>query len=166
MDLGSTYGAALVGLVVEATIFGVTLIQTYEYYKHYGEDSMAMKTLVAILTVLDTLHLILCARTLYWYLITNFDNRAALNVITWTMAIQTDCNGIIGVAVQIFFARRVWKMSRNWFITSLIVILGSIHFGLGVVFTAESFILGEFSKFDSLTASFVPTLPTLRILTA
>ncbi|THH28811.1 hypothetical protein EUX98_g5375 [Antrodiella citrinella] len=123
VDLGPTYGAAFVGLVVEASIFGVTLLQTYDYYKNYSRDSLAMKWLVAALTLLDTLHLILCARTIYWYLVTNFGASAAtLDEITWSMA------GIIGVSVQIFFARRVWMMSRNWFLTILIVILGTIHF--------------------------------------
>ncbi|KAI0081576.1 hypothetical protein K474DRAFT_1681935 [Panus rudis PR-1116 ss-1] len=107
--------------------------------------------LVAGAVVLDTLHLILCARTIYWYLISNFNNPANLDLTTWSMALQTDCNGIIAVMVECFFARRVWLMSKNWYITLFIVILAILHFALGVVFTAESFILGRFSKFKSLT---------------
>ncbi|TCD69044.1 hypothetical protein EIP91_009107 [Steccherinum ochraceum] len=150
-SLGPTYGAALVGIVIEGTLFGVTLLQTYEYYKSYPSDSIRLKSLVAVLTVLDTLHLILCARTLYWYLISSFGQFDVLDQITWSMALQTDCNGLIGVAVQLFFARRLWMMSRNWILTILISILGTIHFALGVVFTVQSFILGRFSAFASLT---------------
>ncbi|CAL1712761.1 unnamed protein product [Somion occarium] len=134
-----------------ATLFGVTLLQTYEYYKRYPKDSFLIKFMVAGLTILDTLHLVLCSRTIYWYLISNFNNPDNLDKTTWSMALQTDCNGIIGVIVEGFFARRVYIMSKNWYITTIIVVLAVLHFALGVVFTAQSFILGQFSKFSSLT---------------
>lgn len=156
-------------------------------------------------SALDTLHLVLCTKTIYWYLITNYNNPDNLDNTTWSMALQTDCNvsspgsfpapreiimasqGIIGLIVECFFARRVWlsgschspvllvpiswyrsqwaRIGRLWslscvyfrclfvpsFSSHLQVVLATLHFGLGVVFTAESFILGHFSKFESLT---------------
>ncbi|KAL4250774.1 hypothetical protein ABKN59_006072 [Abortiporus biennis] len=151
VDVGPTFGAAFVGLVAGATLFGVTLLQTYEYYKRYPSDHVLLKTLVACLTILDTLHLFFCGRTIYWYLVSNFGDFDNLDKTTWSMALQTDFNGIIGMAVEFFFARRVWIMSHNWFLTSVICVLATIHFTLGILFTVESFILGEFSKFKSLT---------------
>ncbi|KAF5334865.1 hypothetical protein D9758_014271 [Tetrapyrgos nigripes] len=38
-----------------------------------------------------------------------------------------------------FFAHRVWILSKNTYLTMIIVILASIHFGLGIVFTVGSF---------------------------
>ncbi|KAI0684958.1 hypothetical protein C8T65DRAFT_680744 [Cerioporus squamosus] len=104
-----------------------------------------------MLTVLDTLHLAFCTRSIYWYLVTNFGDAGNLDVTTWSMALQVDCNGLIGVIVEVFFARRVWIMSHNWLITGIIVVLAFMHFSLGVVFTVESFVLGRFSKFGFLT---------------
>ncbi|KAJ8469920.1 hypothetical protein ONZ51_g8682 [Trametes cubensis] len=149
--IDSTFGAALIGLIVGSCLYGITIIQTFAYFRSYNNDSKFVKSLVLILTFLDTLHLILCTRTIYWYLITNFGNVDNLDKTTWSMALQTDCNGLIGLIVEAFFARRVWMMSRNWFVTGIILILATLHFGLGVVFTAQSFILGRFSKFRSLT---------------
>ncbi|PIL22856.1 hypothetical protein GSI_15551 [Ganoderma sinense ZZ0214-1] len=167
--LDTTFGAALVGLVVSACLFGITLMQTFSYFRNYPKDKAYIKWLVILLTVLDTLHLILCTRTIYWYLVSNFGNTDNLDRTSWSMALQTDCNGLIGIIVEVFFARRVWMsgytpdyllpsiliprfaVSKNWLITAIIVVLACLHFGLGVVFTAESFILGRFSKFGVLT---------------
>ncbi|KAK7690346.1 hypothetical protein QCA50_007003 [Cerrena zonata] len=151
VSVSTTFGAAFIGLVAGAVLFGVTLLQTYEYYKRYPQDSFHMKLMVAVLTALDTLHLVLCTKTIYWYLITNYNRPDNLDNTTWSMALQTDCNGIIGLIVECFFARRVWLMSKNWPLVVIIVVLATLHFGLGVVFTAESFILGHFSKFQRLT---------------
>ncbi|RDX57090.1 hypothetical protein OH76DRAFT_1476554 [Lentinus brumalis] len=150
-EIDSTYGAALLGLVVSACLYGITLLQAFSYFRNYSSDRLFIKSLVVILIVLDTMHLALCTRTVYWYLVTNFGNVNNLDMTTWSMALQTDCNGLIGLIVQIFFARRLWIMSNNWLITAVVVILAFLHFGLGVVFTAESFILGRYSKFKSLT---------------
>lgn len=80
----------------------------------------------------------------------NFNNPDALNKTSWSMNLQTDCNGLIGLIVECFFARRVWIMSGNLWLTGLIVILSCIHFGLGIVFTIEGFFLIETAKFGRL----------------
>ncbi|KAF9481198.1 hypothetical protein BDN70DRAFT_876671 [Pholiota conissans] len=149
-SLDNTYGAAFVGLVASAVLYGVTLLQTFLYYKQYPNDSRFTKSIVFLLWILDTTHLILCAVAIYTYLIRNYNNPSALNRSTWSMNVQTDCNGLIGLIVECFFARRVWKLSRNIFLTALIVALAFIHFGLGVLFTVEGFILVETSKFPKL----------------
>jgi len=82
--------------------------------------------------------------------VTDFSDLAALGHSTWSMDLQTDCNGLIGLIVECFFARRVWRLSRNYFITGIIVILACVHCGLGVLFTVEGFILVETSRFPKL----------------
>ncbi|KAI0366593.1 hypothetical protein BV20DRAFT_951811 [Pilatotrama ljubarskyi] len=152
-SLDSTFGAALVGLIVGSCLFGITILQTFAYFRNYNDDTTFVKSLVWRSRVLDTLHLILCTRTIYWYLVTNFGNADNLDVTTWSMALQTDCNGLIGLIVEAFFARRVWMMSHNWIVTGIILVLAVLHFGRYPVtqLTLGRFILGRFSKFKSLT---------------
>ncbi|KJA24078.1 hypothetical protein HYPSUDRAFT_39222 [Hypholoma sublateritium FD-334 SS-4] len=148
--MDATYGAAFIGLIGSAVLYGVTLLQTFLYFKQYPNDTRMTKSIVVVLWVLDTAHLSLCTIAIYTYLVRNFDNPGALGRSTWSMNLQTDCNGLIGLIVECFFARRVWMMSRNIFLTGLIVVLACIHFGLGVLFTVEGFILVETSKFPRL----------------
>ncbi|KAF8895422.1 hypothetical protein BD779DRAFT_726215 [Infundibulicybe gibba] len=139
--IDSTYGSAFIGLVAGSVLYGVTLLQTYLYYKQYPKDSIIIKFLVFFVWVLDTTHLILCGVAMYWYLITNFSNETALTKTTWSM------DGLIGLIVECFFARRLWIMSGNLILTAIIVLLACIHFGLGIV---EGFLLVETNKFPEL----------------
>ncbi|KAF9565669.1 hypothetical protein CPC08DRAFT_152541 [Agrocybe pediades] len=149
-SLDNTYGAAFLGLIGSAVLYGVTVLQTYLYYRQYPNDSRWTKFLVFFLWLLDTAHLILCTIAIYTYLVTNFANPSALGRSIWSMNLQTDCNGLIGLIVECFFARRVWRLSRNVVLTAIIVVLSCIHFGLGVLFTVEGFVLVEVSKFPKL----------------
>ncbi|KAF8158319.1 hypothetical protein B0H34DRAFT_797722 [Crassisporium funariophilum] len=149
-SLDTTYGAAFIGLIASAVLYGVTLLQTFLYFKQYPNDSWLIKLIVFVLWILDTAHLFLCTIAIYTYLVTNFSNEAALHKSTWSMNLQTDCNGLIGLIVECFFARRVWIMSGNIIITGIIVILSCIHFGLGVLFTVEGFILVDTDRFPRL----------------
>jgi len=137
-------------LIGSSILYGVTLLQTFLYYKQYPNDSWITKFLVFVLWLLDTAHLLLCTIALYSYLVSNFNNPAALHRSTWSMNLQTDCNGLIGFIVQCFFARRVWIMSRNRVLTVLIVVLAGFYCGLGVVFTVEGFLLQDTSRFPRL----------------
>ncbi|ETW81805.1 hypothetical protein HETIRDRAFT_173483 [Heterobasidion irregulare TC 32-1] len=131
--------------MISSVIYGITLSQTVTYYRQSGlKDPRFLKIIVFVLWALDTLHLILCIITVYWYLITNFSNPSALTRTVWAL------NGVIGLIVECFFARRVWILGKNIYITATIVILSLLHFVFGIVFTVEEFILQEFSRFPSL----------------
>lgn len=148
--LDATYGSIFIGLIIASVLYGVTLLQTFLYYRSYPKDSNCTKILVAVVWLLDTTQLILCTVAMYWYLVQNFTNEEALRRTTWSMNLQTDCNGLIGLIVECFFARRVWIMSGNAILTLIIVLLACVHFGLGVVFTIEEFLLVENTRFFKL----------------
>ncbi|KAI1794849.1 histone acetylation protein-domain-containing protein [Ganoderma leucocontextum] len=112
--IDSTFGAALVGLIVSACLFGITLLQTVSYFRNYPNDKFYIKSLVSV--------------TLKMYLVTNFGNIDNLDRTTWSMALQTDCNGLIGIIVEVY----VRALSKNWIVTGIIVVLACLHFGLGV----------------------------------
>jgi len=154
VSLQSTFGSAFVGLVASAVLYGVTILQTYLYYRNYPEDSKIMKWMVAVLWALDTVHLVLCTISVYSVLVLNFDKPAVLSTTTWSMNVQTDFNGLIGIIVECFYARRVWIVSRNIYLTVIILILSVIHFALGIVFTIGSFetTRAEFSNLIWITS--------------
>jgi len=105
--------------------------------------------------VLDTLHLTLISHSMYYYLISNFDNPPALASAVWSFNAEVSVNGLIGLIVECFFARRLLRLSGGsrvgYFLAGLVCFLSLIHFGLGVFFTERLFALGLFSKFPELT---------------
>ncbi|KAH9933255.1 uncharacterized protein BXZ73DRAFT_101215 [Epithele typhae] len=150
-SLNSTFGATLVAIVVEATLYGITLLQTFFYFRKYHSDHWFTKSLVIILTFLDTLHLVLALHTVYWYLVTNFGNSDNLNNSVWSLNVQTDCQTFITVIVECFFARRLWLMGKNWLLVTTIVVMALLQIIAVIIFTIESFRLVQFAKFTTLT---------------
>jgi len=151
-DIQDTYGASLIGLLVSTVLYGVTVTQIWIYYCQYRDrDPMVFKGFITLLFILDTLHTILCIYSVYWYLILNFGNLANLDLNMWAVNIQPDVNGLIGFLVQLFYARRVYIMSKSIVIPAIIAVLGAITFSLGFVFTAKSFALKRYSLYGSLT---------------
>ncbi|KAL5519810.1 hypothetical protein ACEPAG_1470 [Sanghuangporus baumii] len=149
--INTTFGAALMGLIVGSVLYGVTCMQTYLYYRAYSKDPIGLKLLVFVLWILDSTHMILSTVTIYWYLVLNFGNFENLDVGYWAMDIQTDFNGLIGLMVELFFAWRVWKVSNSIWLITIITVLAFLHFSLGIYFTVEGFRLGRFSEYSKLT---------------
>ncbi|KAF8225186.1 hypothetical protein L208DRAFT_438001 [Tricholoma matsutake] len=150
IDIGTTYGANLIGLILASVLYGATLLQTFFYYRQYPRDSFFTKGLVFVVWFLDTAQLVLISIDMYWSLVTNYNKPEVLGKTTWSSNLQIDCNGLIGLIVVCFFARRVWRLSGNIWITVIIVILAFVHLILGIVSTVEGFTLVDAKMFRKL----------------
>ncbi|KAH9006282.1 hypothetical protein EDB86DRAFT_706501 [Lactarius hatsudake] len=92
-DIRNTYGCTFLGLIISVMLFGTTALQTWIYYRQYGNrDQKALKLFIAVIFLLDALHASLCIYTVYWYLVLNFGNVEILDQSMWAMGIQVDVN--------------------------------------------------------------------------
>ncbi|KAF5382560.1 hypothetical protein D9615_002946 [Tricholomella constricta] len=180
-NINLTYGSAFIGLIAGAILYGVTLLQTFLYYRTYPQDSRFIKFLVFFLWcviamqprfrskhkiqgsgygasgALHHLDILVSGDKFRQPSCVKQDDMVSLlllpcnrSVLTRngirvyrSMNLQTDCNGLIGLIVECFFARRVWIMSGNLWLTGVIVVLSFVHF-------VEGFILTETTKFGEL----------------
>ncbi|KAH8994619.1 hypothetical protein EDB92DRAFT_2102582 [Lactarius akahatsu] len=150
VDIRNSCGAAFVGLLVSTILFGLTIAQTWFYFWNYRHrDSKLLKFFVAFLTVIDTLHTITCAYVIYWYLILNFGNVESLRDSIWAMDLQAIFNVIIGSSVQLYYARRVYVVSRSIILLILIVVVIAVGSGTAVYLIAEQLALKRFSAVHS-----------------
>ncbi|PBK63024.1 hypothetical protein ARMSODRAFT_963556 [Armillaria solidipes] len=76
-SLGNTLGALYVGATIAAIFFGITNLQTLIYYKRYPNDWWIYRYSIALLWVLDALHVALSTHALYCLLIDWYGNVAA-----------------------------------------------------------------------------------------
>ncbi|TDL21609.1 hypothetical protein BD410DRAFT_789355 [Rickenella mellea] len=156
MTLGNTFGVAFIGLIISSVMYGLTLLQTFHYYRRYTHDPIRLKWIVGLLTLADSIQLMLSVWAIYWYLVANFGNFPNLGVPHWSINLQTDFNTIVSAGVQLFFTRRVYIMSQNKYILVILLVLTAIHFALGVYFTARAFIYHNFA--DYLHLVWVPSV--------
>lgn len=82
-SMGETLGAIYIGATISAIFYGITILQTAVYFKLNPNDPWLFRYTVALLWILDTLHVALTTHALYFYLIKSFGNYFALLTVIW-----------------------------------------------------------------------------------
>ncbi|KDQ32916.1 hypothetical protein PLEOSDRAFT_1098904 [Pleurotus ostreatus PC15] len=81
--IDNTMGAALIGCILAAALYGVSTVQTFFYFTHYSRDPWYTQQIVLAVWVFDTLHQALITHTVYHYVISNYFNPTALGNMIW-----------------------------------------------------------------------------------
>ncbi|KAI0361298.1 hypothetical protein OH77DRAFT_415673 [Trametes cingulata] len=81
--LDNTFGAMFLGTVFGQMLYGLTVYQTYKYFRLFAKDTLFHKVLVLTVLVLETFHAVLCIHVCYYYVITNYFNPVALTKDIW-----------------------------------------------------------------------------------
>ncbi|KAJ7508589.1 hypothetical protein B0H11DRAFT_1965792 [Mycena galericulata] len=149
----STMGATLIGLFLSSVFYGVTLLQTYQYYNKYGrEDNWYLLILVAVLTALDRFAVISNMKPSYFYLISNFANPLAILHIDWSLTFSVISTACVAFLVQCFYAYRVWILSaRKVLAPAMIVVLGLASFVMAVLYMSLMFNNGSLLYIPTIT---------------
>ncbi|KAF8272842.1 hypothetical protein EI94DRAFT_163515 [Lactarius quietus] len=152
VDIRTTFGATFLGLIISTTFFGLTVVQTWTYFlRYYNRDSKALKSFILFVTVMDALQTIFSAYVNYWYLVLNFGNVENLEISIWAFHTQVIFSTIIASAVQLYYARRVHRVSQSIICPTLIVACVTLAFSVGMYYAARHTVLGTLA--DVLIAS-------------
>ncbi|KAL4063590.1 hypothetical protein V8B97DRAFT_1876581 [Scleroderma yunnanense] len=150
-DLHNTFGATFIGSCTAMLMYGITTLQTYLYYMYYPNDPRDTKLLVRRQRILDTLHIALMCRSIYFYLVSNFGNVVALAEGTWSLRGNQLC---IAVLVQLFFSVRIFYLCRReirWLVTVPIVLMVLAHFGRIAETVVFMFMKRQFKSLSQIT---------------
>ncbi|EKM80267.1 hypothetical protein AGABI1DRAFT_106493 [Agaricus bisporus var. burnettii JB137-S8] len=151
IKVDNTLGAAFIGVICAAALYGVSCIQTLYYFTRYPKDVWYIKSLVGLVWVFDTIHQCLICHTVYFYLVTNFSNSTSLADMIWSILLEVLFNGLIGFLVQAFLTLRVWRLSgNNLYITSTIACLVVAEFGCSIAFTVQALQLRTWEELKAL----------------
>lgn len=160
----NSLGALLIGVIVSAILFGLTSLQSYLYYTNYPRDRLSFKILVGALWALDALQVAFISHSAYWYLVSNYGNAAALLRGEWSILLEVAATVLIAVFVQLFFAHRAFKLSRdNYFVATFVVILAFVHAGTGFAAVVKLFQIKLFSRIDEALPLMTATLVLMAI---
>jgi len=124
VDIPKSYGALLLGGLFASLLSGFVVIQVFVYFKLYQTDPRLLKGVVLIVWLLDTSHTICVWLSLWNYFILNYGDSEAIGNIATSLAMSVLITALLTVFVHMFFARRIFLLSkRNFFLTMPIVIL-------------------------------------------
>ncbi|KAL4269496.1 DUF6534 domain-containing protein [Pleurotus pulmonarius] len=149
--IDNTMGAALIGCILAAALYGVSTVQTFFYFTHYSRDPWYTQQIVLAVWVFDTLHQALITHTVYHYVISNYFNPIALGNMIWSILLEVLVNGFIGLIVQSYLMHRIWRLSGKKLWPLFLIgpfILG--EFVCSLVFTILSLQMTTFAELTSL----------------
>jgi hypothetical protein len=150
--LDNTMGAMLIGILVSAVLYGMSLIQAYYYYTRYRKDIWYLKSLVSATIILDTVHLCFVAYTIYYYLITRYYDNEQLNFMVWSVLAEAIPTGLTGGLVQTFYTMRVWRLSkRNYLLASIIMTIVLAQSACGTAWVIISLQLSTYQQLLDIT---------------
>ncbi|OSC98177.1 hypothetical protein PYCCODRAFT_1346148, partial [Trametes coccinea BRFM310] len=140
-SLNNTFGAFLLGTFVGLMLYGLTLHQTYRYYRLFPGDLKLIRAFVSVSDrVLETIHTALCMHICYYYLVLNYANPLALLDGVWYVCFDA----LVILVSECFFTRRVYLIAC--------VPATAAHSERGFAFRgslrAVRFIVSAFTDFD------------------
>ncbi|KAL0579930.1 hypothetical protein V5O48_002101 [Marasmius crinis-equi] len=106
--LHNTFGALFIGVSLAGALWGITSIQTYNYFmRYYKVDRPIINIMVGAVYALDTAHQFMISHLLYTYLVSNFGNPVILGTLVWSILIMVLLTGFIGLIVQTLLRKGV-----------------------------------------------------------
>lgn len=115
-----------------------------------------MKFIVAVIWILDTLHVSSMCHMLYYYLITKYGDLTSFEYIVWSFPASFLANLFVIIIVQSFFAHKIHYLCRRevrWMVTAPIILLALAHFGFGMGIVGLMFANDEVSSVTKFWSS-------------
>ncbi|KIJ21562.1 hypothetical protein PAXINDRAFT_95118 [Paxillus involutus ATCC 200175] len=105
-NLDTTWGSTLAAVFVSLVLYGISILQTFIYYERYPKDTFILKSLVAFVFVLDTLHTFLISAGVAQLVLGAFYTVIAMAIDTSVTAISGPllmrvANGLNGAAMAV-----------------------------------------------------------------
>ncbi|TBU25233.1 hypothetical protein BD311DRAFT_700759 [Dichomitus squalens] len=151
-SLDNTFGVILIGTFIGLIMYGLSLYQTFRYFRVYVGDPLILRYTIIFLAVLDTMHSVACMYTSYYYVVTNYFNPVALLSGVWSIRVLAPLTGGTVLVAQSFYLRRMYLLG-SWYAYAVIpagvLVLGTA--GFAVATSIEIFTQRTFLNFEHYT---------------
>ncbi|KAJ7620010.1 hypothetical protein DFH06DRAFT_1467499 [Mycena polygramma] len=158
--LPSTYGAWLISLFLETILYGIGIVQAWLYVQWWWQkDGWSVKASIIIVMFFETTQISFFFRSTYFRFVQRFG--LVQEDLIWSDSLQLLANYLTAFAVQIFFASRIYRLTREnvrMYRTSavgiyIVIILALTQMSAGIAQTILSYRLRSFSKLDETKVS-------------
>ncbi|KAJ7255803.1 hypothetical protein B0H12DRAFT_1323108 [Mycena haematopus] len=135
--LDGTLGNGEIGVAIATFLFGIETLQTFNYYRDYPRDRLALKILVGGIWLLELAHVICSWNGLYYWTVTFYGQPQHLPVGPFSLVAGILIQEIIKFFVQSFFTYCVQVLSKRWPIPILASTLTTVRLAFNVALVAE-----------------------------
>ncbi|OCH92501.1 hypothetical protein OBBRIDRAFT_436750 [Obba rivulosa] len=111
--MDNTLGAIELGTLVSAMLYGMATTQTFSYFDNGKTDSRWLRSFVATVWLLETIHTAFSWIYVYTLTVKDYGNPGALSRVQWSFAACVVMHDVLSSAVQSFYAYRIYILSRQ-----------------------------------------------------
>ncbi|KAJ7097391.1 hypothetical protein C8R44DRAFT_989078 [Mycena epipterygia] len=106
-------GPIFMGNTFNWMLTGILVIQVYDYWRNFPQDTTTTKSLVYSVFVLNLTQTAFGAHETWWFVVQNWGNLPSLQEGPWTSVLSPILCGLISAIVQIFYAFRIATFGNN-----------------------------------------------------
>ncbi|PCH43519.1 hypothetical protein WOLCODRAFT_138390 [Wolfiporia cocos MD-104 SS10] len=147
-NMRTSLGALVIGGLAATALSGVVVMQVILYFRIFEKDASILKSLVAIVFVLDILHTCMVWAADWQYLVTSFGDTNITDHVFWYAVITIALTAITTIFVHLFFSYRLFRLSKgNYFICIPMILLAIGRVVSAIATSAEMIRLGSYYAF-------------------
>ncbi|KAF7288335.1 hypothetical protein HMN09_01368100 [Mycena chlorophos] len=149
------HGPMLLGTIFNVMLMGVLIMQVYIYATTYKRDSKWIKWFIFVLTFADTMNTVFDIWYMYDCLILHFGDFEYLTSGNWIFATDPAMVAIVGAMTEGFYAWRIYALTKNVWITGLVVLCATCDFFGGMATAAAISYIPQFARFQQFEATVI-----------
>ncbi|KAJ7648022.1 hypothetical protein FB45DRAFT_1052400 [Roridomyces roridus] len=148
----------LIAHVIDLVLFGCLSVQLYFYYNAFPNDRLLTKSLVYGIYVLELAMTIVIIADMFTTFGRGFADISTLVKVSFQWYFIPIVGGLAGLAVQSFYAYRIYVLSGSWRIPCLIATVSLTSTGCAIAVA----VLVAQSKYVFILASWITLIENLR----
>ncbi|KAJ7457863.1 hypothetical protein FB451DRAFT_589804 [Mycena latifolia] len=129
------FGPMLIGVLLNTTLYGVSLVQMLMYYTRYKRDPKWFRYLALYLLIAETVNTAFEIGLIYEPLIVRYATPREVEVSPLLLRPDAGVTVAISTPVQLFIAWRVKMLTQSYFFPTLIALFSIISLGGGLSIT-------------------------------
>ncbi|KAJ7105851.1 hypothetical protein C8R44DRAFT_886312 [Mycena epipterygia] len=122
-DAGPTIGALQVGVVFAVFLFGAVTVQVAVYHVRFPNDPSLLRGMVALVWCLDFGHTVAICNAMYIITVVQYGHPELLAIVPDSLNLAIILSGFIGPMEQVWFAYRVYKFSKRYYLPVFCTVL-------------------------------------------
>ncbi|CAL1703620.1 unnamed protein product [Somion occarium] len=144
-------GGYIMSLCIAFTLYGMTTAQAYIFMLNSKKDSTFLKTVVATVWFLETIHTVFMLRQIYYLTIVGFGDIAIITTVDWSIGVFLVAEDCIIAIVQGFYIRRIWILCGKRVLPTIgLVLLLLACVGFHMTAAAFTFVADTWVDFQTL----------------
>ncbi|KAJ8509100.1 hypothetical protein ONZ45_g8708 [Pleurotus djamor] len=129
-------GPLALGYMFGCGLYGMLIVQMSVYTTHFSKDGVWMKALVWTVFFLETMFTLFTAIAAWNNFGANWGDVQTLYTIDWSWDPLPITNALVASIVQIFFAWRIWRLSKKLWVSVPIVLVSLLQLSAATYYDA------------------------------